>query len=182
MVPVDGQEMEIHQRELDSTRNPHLEGEDVFSKLLSLQRIRYGRVQTTLRYSDHLSTYTDSTLVQKSSGVLVTMAKFAQNVALWYLEEQTCISTQRSSVARNRSVSRAFIVSIGERSAIRTLTLSKCIMQVPDALIPSLSSGLATVSPGVSRSTKKVVMPRYPCLVEKQDRSISNLPYSLSLL
>jgi len=37
-------------------------------------------------------------------------------------------------------------------------------MQVPDALIPSLSSGLATVKPGVSRSTKKVVMPRYPCL------------------
>lgn len=48
---------------------------------------------------------------------------------------------------------------------IHTLTLSKLIMQVPDALIPSLSSGLAIVKPGVSRSTKKVVIPRYPYLI-----------------
>lgn len=45
-----------------------------------------------------------------------------------------------------------------------TLTLSKWIIHVPDALIPSLSSGFATVNPGVSRSTKNVVMPRYPYL------------------
>lgn len=49
---------------------------------------------------------------------------------------------------------------------VHTLTLSKWIMQVPDALMPSLSSGLATVKPGVSRSTKKVVMPRYPYLIK----------------
>lgn len=40
-------------------------------------------------------------------------------------------------------------------------------MQVPDALMPSLSSGLATVTPGISRSTKNVVMPRYPYLIKK---------------
>lgn len=40
-----------------------------------------------------------------------------------------------------------------------TLTLSKLTMQVPEALIPNLSSGLATLNPGVSLSTMKVVIP-----------------------
>jgi len=40
--------------------------------------------------------------------------------------------------------------------------------------MPSLSSGLPTVKPGVSRSTKKVVMPRYPYLIKKALRGYIN--------
>lgn len=63
-----------------------LEGSNRLSKLLALHHVRESNVKGTLGASDHLSSNTDTALVQRVNGVLVTFTDLAENILLWHLD------------------------------------------------------------------------------------------------
>ena len=117
--------------------------ENPLIELFPFECIFDGVIETALRQTQHLSPDTYPSLIECTDCILVTVSYRSDYI--------------RCRNLFNRNISQIEIV-IGQHLVL-TLTLSKMTGQVLDARIPSLSSRLATVRPGVLRSTTKQVIP-----------------------